>query len=89
MEKGLENATVEQDKAQGKKTKIRVEAGASFQKKQIWTVWFHKPEHPISPGSVQQGNSRTIVSGMTSVPHWCPPGLTPSQRRRIQRMRAH
>jgi hypothetical protein len=25
---------------------------------------------------------------MAPAPHWCPPGLTPSQRRRIQRMRA-
>jgi hypothetical protein len=24
---------------------------------------------------------------MAPTPHWCPPGLTPSQRRRIQRMR--
>jgi hypothetical protein len=28
------------------------------------------------------------VLGMSPASHWCPPGLIPSQRRRIQRMRA-
>jgi hypothetical protein len=28
------------------------------------------------------------VLGIAPEPHWCPPGLTPSQSRRIQRMRA-
>jgi hypothetical protein len=26
---------------------------------------------------------------MAPAPHWCPPSLIPSQRRRIQRMRVH
>jgi hypothetical protein len=28
------------------------------------------------------------VPGIALTPHWCPPGLTPNQRRRIQRMKA-
>jgi hypothetical protein len=32
MEKGLEKAAVEEDKVQGKKTKIRAKAGASSQR---------------------------------------------------------
>jgi hypothetical protein len=40
-------------------------------------------------GSGQKKASKTTALGMAPAPHWCSPGLTPSQRRRIQRMRAH
>jgi hypothetical protein len=37
---------------------------------------------------VQKGTSRTIVTRTAPTPRWCPPGLTNSQRRRIQQLRA-
>jgi hypothetical protein len=37
---------------------------------------------------VQKGVSKTIAPGTPPSSRWCPPGLTPSQRRRIQRLRA-
>jgi hypothetical protein len=47
-----------------------------------------KLDHSVSSGSEKKGTSRITVPGMALVPRWCPPGLTPSQRRRIQWMRA-
>jgi hypothetical protein len=38
--------------------------------------------------SGQKKASKTIVPGTAPTPHWCPSGLTPSQRWRIQWMRA-
>jgi hypothetical protein len=80
---------VEQDKAQGNKEEISTEIGTNSQKLQNWTVQFGKPEHPVSPESVQKGTSRISTQGTTPAPHWCPTRLTPKQRRRIHRMRAH
>jgi hypothetical protein len=37
---------------------------------------------------VQKEASKSITPGTTPAPRWCPLGLTPSQRRRIQRLRA-
>jgi hypothetical protein len=37
---------------------------------------------------VQKGALKTIMPGTAQAPPWCPPGLKPSQRRRIQRLRA-
>jgi hypothetical protein len=88
MERGLEEVAVEQDKAQGKKEEIRTEARSSSQKQQNWTIWSGKLEHPVSLGSILKGISRTTMIETSSTPHWCPLGLTPSQRRMIQRMRA-
>jgi hypothetical protein len=37
---------------------------------------------------MQKWASKTIMPGTTpTTPHWCPLGLTPSQRRRFQQMR--
>jgi hypothetical protein len=86
--KASEEVAVEQNRAQGKKTKIRAEAGANSQQQPNWTIRFSKSDHPVSPGSGQRKTSRTTALRMVPTPHWCPPGLTPSQRRRIQWMRA-
>jgi hypothetical protein len=53
-----------------------------------WTVRFPKPDHPVSLASGQKKPSSTTMPGMAPAPHWYPPGLTPSQGRRIQWMRA-
>jgi hypothetical protein len=37
---------------------------------------------------MQKGASKTIAPGTALAPRWCPPGLTASQRMRIQRLRA-
>jgi hypothetical protein len=78
MEKGLEEVSMEQYKAQGMNTEIRGKAGASSQQHQNQIVWFGKLEHLISPGSVQKGNLRTTTPRMAPTPWWCPLGLTPS-----------
>jgi hypothetical protein len=49
---------------------------------------FPKPDHPVSSASGQKKPSKTTTPGTALAPHWCPQGLTPSQRRRIQLMRA-
>jgi hypothetical protein len=61
--------------------------GASSQRPPNRTVRFPKLDHPISSGSGQKGTPRTTALGTAPAPHWCPPGLTPSQRRRIQWIR--
>jgi hypothetical protein len=60
---------------------------ASSQQQPNRTVWFGKPDHPVSPRSVQKRTLKTIVLGTALSPRWCPPGLTPNQRRRIQQLR--
>jgi hypothetical protein len=45
-------------------------------------------DHPVSPSSRQRRTSKITVPRTAPAPHWCPPGLTPSQRRRIKWMRA-
>jgi hypothetical protein len=79
---------VEQDKAQGKKTEIKTEVGVSSRKQQNQTVRFGKLEHLISLWQVQKGNSRTTAPEIAPTHRCYPLGLTPSQRRRIQRTRA-
>jgi hypothetical protein len=76
-------AEAEQDKAQGEKMETRTKVGASSKQLPNWTVWFPKMNHLVSPGSEQKRTSRTTAPGMALTPHWCPSGLTPSQRRRI------
>jgi hypothetical protein len=83
VEKGPRKVASKLDKTQGERTKIRVEAVASSQQQPNRTVRFGKPDHPVSPGLVQKGASKTITPETTTTPHWCPLGLTPRQRRRI------
>jgi hypothetical protein len=87
-ERGPEEVAAEQNKAQGEKIKIIAEARGSSQQQLNRIVRFGKPDHAVSPGSGQMGTSRTTTPGMALAPRWCPPGLTLTQRRRIQRMRA-
>jgi hypothetical protein len=88
MEKGPEEVAAKQNKAQGKEIDIRAKAVASSQQQPNRIVQFGKPDHLISPGFVQKGVSKSSAPGITLAPRWCPPGLTHSQRRRIQWMRA-
>jgi hypothetical protein len=62
----------------------RAEAVASSQQQPNRIVQFDKPNHLVSPRSMQRGVLKTITPRIAPSPHWCPPGLTPSQRRRIQ-----
>jgi hypothetical protein len=48
-----------------------------------------KLDHPVSAASGQKKPSSAIAPGTALAPRWCPPGLMPSQRRRIQWMRVH
>jgi hypothetical protein len=86
-EKDSEGAAAEQNKAQGEKMEIRPEAGTGSQQPPNRTVRFPKPDHPVFLGSGQRRPSGATAPETTPTPRWCPPGLTPSQRRRIQRMR--
>jgi hypothetical protein len=87
-EKGPKEIAEKQNKTPGEETEIKAKAVANSQQQPNRTVWFGKPDHLVSPGSKQKRTSRTTVPGTAPAPHWCPPGLTPNQRRRIQRMRA-
>jgi ATP-dependent helicase YprA (DUF1998 family) len=73
-----------QNKAQDVETEIKNEAVASSQQQPNQTVRSSKPDNPVSLGSVQKEASKTIPPRTTPTPHWCPSGLTPIQRRRIQ-----
>jgi hypothetical protein len=59
MEKGPEEVAEKQNKAQGEETDIRVEAVASSQQQPNQTIQFSKPDHLVSPGSVQRKSSET------------------------------
>jgi hypothetical protein len=87
-EGGPEGATAEQNKAQGEKTETRIEVKAGSQQSSNRIVQFSKLDHPVSLGSGQKRTSRTTAPEMAPALRWCPPGLTPSHRRRIQQMRA-
>jgi hypothetical protein len=86
--KNPEEAITEQSKVSGAKTETRTEAGTSSRRPQNRTVRFSKPDHLVSAASGQKKASKTSAPGTALAPRWCPPGFTPSQRRRIQRMRA-
>jgi hypothetical protein len=88
MEKCPEEITEKQNKAQGEETEIRAKAVASSEQQPNWIVRFGKLDHPVSPGSVQKGVLKTITPRTASSACWCPLGITSSQRRRIQRLRA-
>jgi hypothetical protein len=88
-EKNSEEAAAEQSRVPGVKTETRAEAGTSSRQPQNWTVWFSKSNHPVSAASGQKRPSKTTVPRIAPTPQWCPPGLTPSRRRRVQQMRMH
>jgi hypothetical protein len=83
-EKSPEEVATEQNKVPKVKTKTRTGARTSSWRSPKRTVQFPKPDHPISSASGQKKPSSTTAPGMAPAPCWCPPGLTPSQRRRIQ-----
>jgi hypothetical protein len=88
VEKGTEEVAAERDRVPGVKAETRTEVRASSRQPPNWIDWFPKPDHSISSSSEQKGLSRTTEPRTTTTPHWCPPGLISSQRRRIQQMRA-
>jgi hypothetical protein len=85
---GIDKVAIEQSRALGEKVETKTEVGASSQQPPNRIVRFPKPNHLIYPGLRQKRTSKTTMPGMTPVPRWCPLGLTPSQRSRIQWMRA-
>jgi hypothetical protein len=87
-ERNPEEVTTVQDKVSGVRTETKTEAGTSSRQPQNWTVRFSKPDHPVSAALGQKQPSRTTALEIAPAPHRCPLGFTPSQRRRIQRMRA-
>jgi hypothetical protein len=82
-EKGPKEMVAEQDRVPGAETKTEVVTSSQWPPS--WTVDF---QNLISLGLGQKGMLRTTVPGTDPTPHWCTLGLTSSQRRRIQWMRA-
>jgi hypothetical protein len=82
-EKSPEEVVAEQDRVSEVKVEMKIEAGTSSWWPPNRTVRFPKPDHPISLVSGQKKTLRTTTPGTTPAPRRCPPGLTPSQRRRI------
>jgi hypothetical protein len=83
-EKGPKEVAAVQNRVPREKVGNKTEAKTSPQQSPNQTVWFPKPDHLVSLGSGQRKASRTTMPKMAPAPHWCPPRLTPSQRRRIQ-----
>jgi hypothetical protein len=67
---------------------VKIEVRTSSRQPQNRTVWFPKLDHPVSAAPGQKRLSGATTLKTAPAPHWCPLGLTPSQRRRIQQMRA-
>jgi hypothetical protein len=86
-EKSLEEVAAEQDRVPEAKIETKIEAGTCLQWPPNRIVWFPKLDHLVSLGSEQKKASRTTAPRTAPTPYWCPPGLTPRQRR-IQHMRA-
>jgi hypothetical protein len=86
VERGPEKVAVEQDKALGKKIEDRAETEATTQRQQNQIVWFGKLEPLISLEQVQKEKLKSTVPRTEPLPRLCPPRVTSSQRRRIQRM---
>jgi hypothetical protein len=82
--KSPEEVAAEQNKVLEVKAETKIGAGTSSQWPPNRTVQFPKPNHPVSLASGQKKPSSTTASGTAPAPRWCPPGLMPSQRRRIQ-----
>jgi hypothetical protein len=88
MERGPEEVAAEQDKVPGARTEAKIEDRTSSQWPPNRAVQFPRPDHLILAVSGQKQTSRTTVLETAPAPRWCPLGLTHSQRRRIQWMRA-
>jgi hypothetical protein len=88
VERNPEEVTTDQKNVPGAKIETRTKVRISSRQPQNQTVKFSKPDHPVSMTPSQKQPSRTTAPGMALAPRWCPPVLTPSQRRRIQRMTA-
>jgi hypothetical protein len=87
-EKSLEEVVAEQERVLEAKAETRTEARTSSRCPPNRTVWFPKSDHPVLAALGQRRTSRTTAPGMAPAARWYPLGLTPSQRRRIQWMRA-
>jgi hypothetical protein len=88
LEKSLKVVAARQNKTQGEETKTRIEPETCSQQPPNRSIHFPKSDHLVSPCSRQRRTSRTTMPELAPSPHWCPLRLTPSQRRRIQGMRA-
>jgi hypothetical protein len=88
IERNPEEVAEEQNRVLKVKIEVRIEAEPSSRCPPNRTIRFPEPDHMASAASGQKRMSRTTMPWMAPAPRWCPPGLTPSQRRRIQWMRA-
>jgi hypothetical protein len=88
LEKSPEEVAAEQDNVLEVKAETKIEPRTSSRQLPNWTVRFPKPDHPVSLDLGQKKTSKTTAPGTALAPCWCPLGLTPSHRRRIQWMRA-
>jgi hypothetical protein len=84
--KSPEVVAAEQERVTKTKAETKTEAGTSSRWPSNWTVRFPKPGHLVSLASGWERPSKTTTPRAAPTPHWCPPGLMPSQRRRIQWM---
>jgi hypothetical protein len=69
VEKSPEEVTTEQDRVPEVKAETKTEARTSSRWPPNRTVWFPKPDHPISLGSGQKKALRTTAPGMAPAPH--------------------
>jgi hypothetical protein len=83
-EKSPEEVVAEQNRIPEVKAETIAEAGSSSRQPPNWIVQFPKPDHSVSSGPGQRGTSRTTTPKIAPPFRLCPPGLTSSQRRRIQ-----
>jgi hypothetical protein len=88
VERKSEEVVAQQDMVLKVKAKTKTKDEIYSWRPTNWTVQFPKPDHPISSASGQKKPLRTTTPETAVAPRWCPPSLTPNQRRRIQRMRA-
>jgi hypothetical protein len=86
-ERNPEEVVAEQNKVLGVKIETRTEAETSSRQPENRTVRFPKPDHLVSAALGQKQPSRTTTPRTTPALRWCPPSLTPSQRRRVLQMR--
>jgi hypothetical protein len=82
-EKSPEEVAAEHDRVPEVKAETRTEARTSSRRLPTRTIWFPKPDHPVSLGSEQKGTPRSTATGMASTLRWCPPSLMSNQKRRI------
>jgi hypothetical protein len=83
-EKCPEEVVAEQNRIPEVKAETIAEAGSSSRQPPNWIVRFPKPDHSVSSGPGQRGTSRTTTPKIAPPFRLCPPGLTSSQRKRIQ-----